>query len=90
MSLVPVRIVCSYLIMCTFVCVDNAFHSASHILLMDINELCDVPSMIWPYLSVLGSCGNNNAHYLVDIIFPPFGSPTVIVGGGGGGLLGFI
>ena len=45
---------------------------------MDINGLCVSPSRIWPSLESLGSCGNSNVNYLVDIIVTPFGSTTVI------------
>ena len=61
-----------------FMCVQNAFNPASHILPMNINELFFSPASIWTSIAVLGSWGNANANYLADIIFPPFGSPTVI------------
>ena len=59
-------------------CVNTDLHPASHILLMDINELCVIPSRIWTSPSVLGICDNANIHSLFGIIFPPFGSPAVI------------
>ena len=61
-----------------FVYLKTDLHPASHILPMDINELCASPYRILPSMSVLGSCGNANLHSLVDIILPPFGSLTMI------------
>ena len=77
--LVTVRIACSSLMMWKCLYVKTALHTTSQILHMDINELCVSPAMICPSISVLRSFGNANVHPLVDIIFPPFGSPTVIV-----------
>ena len=64
--------------MWTFVFVKTAFHHASHILPMEINKLCVIPAGIWISLAFGGGCGNENVHYLIDLIFPPFGRPTVI------------
>ena len=47
---------------------------------MDISELYVSPASICPSLAVSGSCGNANLHYLVGIILPQFGIPTVIGG----------
>ena len=80
LSLVPVIIVFLYLIMRTFVDVKSDLHPASHILPMDISELCVNPSSIWPYLDVSGSFSNADLHSLVDIILPPSGIPTVVGG----------
>ena len=76
--LVPVMIIFSSLMMWTFLCVNTDFNPTPHILLMEINELCISPARIWNYLSILVSCGNENVYYLVNMIVPPFGSPTVI------------
>ena len=59
--------------------VKTVLQPASYILPMDINKLCVSPDRIWISLIFGRSCGNANAHYLVDIIFTPFGRPTVIV-----------
>ena len=61
-------------------CVNTAFHPASHIFLVDINELCVSPARIWTSIDFEGSWGNSNMHFLFDIIVPPFGRTTVIVG----------
>ena len=66
--LVPVRIVCSSLLINTFVYVKTAFNPVSHIFPMEINGLCVIRDMIWTSLDVSASCGKVNAHYLVDII----------------------
>ena len=79
-----VSIVCSYLMMWKFLCVNTALHPASHIFPVDINELCLSTASIWSFLAILGSCGNAYAHYLVDIMFPPFGGPNVTRVGVGG------
>ena len=59
-------------------CVNNSFKPASQILPMDINKLCVGISEIFPSLYFWMICGNANAHSLVDVIFPPFGRPTMI------------
>ena len=59
-------------------CAKADFQPASHILPTYFNELCVSPASIWTYLAVLLGFGNVNVHYLVDIILPPFGIPTVI------------
>ena len=53
--------------------------------MMDINELCVSPDMIWTSLDLGSSCGNVNEHSLVHFIVPPFGSTTAI-----GGLLAVV
>ena len=58
----------------------NALITASRILPMDISEICVSPARIFPSIDFGGSCGNDNLHLLVDIIFPPFGSTTVVGG----------
>ena len=45
---------------------------------MDINELFVSPARICPSISFRGSCGNENIHYLVDLIVNPFGRLTII------------
>ena len=47
---------------------------------MDMNALCVSHDRICLSLDFLGSFGNVNVHYLVDLVVPPFGSPTTIVG----------
>ena len=74
--LVPVKIY--PFIMREFVCVKTALHPSSKNFPMGITELCVSTSRIWPSIDFGGSCGNDNLHLLVDIIFPPFGRPTVI------------
>ena len=74
-----VSIICSYLMMWTFFCMKTTLYPASHILTTDTNELRVSHSRIWTSCAILISCGNSNAHYLVDIFVPPFGRPTVIV-----------
>ena len=59
------------------VCVNTDLHLASHIFLVDINEICVSPNRVWPYIILGSSCGNDNVHSLVDIIVPPFCIPTV-------------
>ena len=66
--------------MLTFVYVKTNLHPVSHILPMDINELRVSPARIYPSLFVSGNCSNAKLHSLVNIILPPFGNPTVIVG----------
>ena len=83
--LVTVKVMIYSFMMCKYVCVKTALYPASHILPMDINELCVSPDRICPYLEFGGICGNANVHYLVDIIVTPFGRPTVI-----GGLLAIV
>ena len=61
-------------------CVKTALHPASHIFLMEINELCVSPDMIWSSLALLGGFINSNSHSLVDIIVHTFGRHTVIGG----------
>ena len=63
------------LMMWICVCVNTDLHPASHILLMDINELCVIPSRIWTSPSVLGIFYNANIHSLFGIIFLHFGVP---------------
>ena len=57
---------------------NNALHIESNILTIDISEPCVSTARIWPCMAVSGSCGNANLHSLVCIIFPTFGSPTMI------------
>ena len=64
--------------MCTFVYTNTDLHPTSHILLMDISELCVNSDSICPSMDVPVCYGNSNLHSLVDIVFPHFGSPTVI------------
>ena len=71
-------IICSSLMMCKFISMKTNLHPESKIPMMDINELCVSPDMIWTSIAVLGSWGNINVNYLVDIIVPPFGIPSVI------------
>ena len=66
--------------MWTFVCVNTALHPASNLFIMEINELCVSPDMIWPSLAVSRGCGNINVHSLVDINVLPFSRPTVLGG----------
>ena len=56
------------------------FYSEPQILPMEISEMCVSTDRIYPYMTVSGSCDNTNLHSLVDLIWPPFGSPTVIGG----------
>ena len=83
--LVPVKITPPSFMMWMFVCVKTTLHPESHIFTMYINEPCVIPARIRPYFDFFGSCGNSNVHYLVGIIVPPFGRPTVI-----GGLLDIV
>ena len=64
--------------MWTFLCVCTEFYPASHIFLMDINELCVIPTRICPSLDFGGIWGNTNIHSLFDIFLTPFRRPTVI------------
>ena len=59
--------------------VNNTLHPESHILLIEINELCVSPDRIWPSINVLRNSGNVNVQYLVNRIVPIFCSPTVIM-----------
>ena len=45
---------------------------------MDVNELCVSPDRIWSSIAFGGSCGNYNAHSLVDSSVPQFGRPAKI------------
>ena len=64
--------------MWTFACVKTALHPESHMLPMETNEIYVSPASTIPSLDFWGSYGNANVHYLVDLIVPPFVSPTVI------------
>ena len=61
--------------------VETSLHPAYHILPMKINKLCVGPIRIWSSMDVSGSCVNSNLHSSVEIMLPPFWSPTVIGGG---------
>ena len=50
--LFPVRIVCSYFTVWKFVYVNTALYPSSHILYMEINELCVSRDRIQPSLAV--------------------------------------
>ena len=76
--LVPDKMLFSSSMICIFAYVKTYLYPESNIFLMEISELCISPTRIFPPLSVSGSCNNDNLHSLVDIIFPPFVSPTVI------------
>ena len=79
LSLFPFKIF-SYFMMWKFLCVKNALHPESHILRC-ISIQCVLVLLGYdPLLIVLGSWGNANVNDLFDLIFPSFGSNTVIGG----------
>ena len=77
LSLFPVNIIFSSLMMRKFLCVKTALQPTSHILTMEINGMCVSPPRIWPSIYFEGSYGNLNVNSLADSIVSSLGRTTL-------------